>query len=204
LQPLLDRIGGDQVRNMGTIGGNIANGSPIGDTPPPLIALGAEITLRKGDTRRTIKLEDFFIDYGKQDRAAGEFVEAIHVPVPEDGTLFAVHKITKRRDEDITAVLGAFHLRIDAGRVASARIAYGGMAATPKRARAVEAKLVGQPWTVETVEAAMTVFETDYQPISDMRASGDYRMMVAKNLLMRVFLESEGETAHVTRYEVAR
>ncbi|MCO6391853.1 xanthine dehydrogenase small subunit [Aliihoeflea aestuarii] len=204
LRPLLDRIGGDQVRNMGTIGGNIANGSPIGDTPPPLIALGAELTLRKGDARRTIKLEDFFIDYGKQDRAAGEFVEALHVPVPEDGMLFAVHKITKRRDEDITAVLGAFHLRIEGGSVVSARIAYGGMAAIPKRALAVEAKLVGQPWTVETVEAAMMAFESDYQPISDMRASGDYRMIVARNLLMRVFLESEGETAHVARYEVAR
>ena len=204
LRPLLDRIGGDQVRNMGTIGGNIANGSPIGDTPPPLIALGAELTLRKGDARRTIKLEDFFIDYGKQDRAAGEFVEALHVPVPEDGMLFAVHKITKRRDEDITAVLGAFHLRIEGGSVVSARIAYGGMAAIPKRALAVEAKLVGQPWTVETVEAAMIAFESDYQPISDMRASGDYRMIVARNLLMRVFLESEGETAHVARYEVAR
>jgi xanthine dehydrogenase small subunit len=204
LRPLLARIGGDQVRNMGTIGGNIANGSPIGDTPPPLIALGAELTLRKGDARRTIKLEDFFIDYGKQDRAAGEFVEALHVPVPEDGMLFAVHKITKRRDEDITAVLGAFHLRIEGGSVVSARIAYGGMAAIPKRALAVEAKLVGQPWTVETVEAAMMAFESDYQPISDMRASGDYRMIVARNLLMRVFLESEGETAHVARYEVAR
>jgi len=203
LAPLLDRIGGDQVRNMGTLGGNIANGSPIGDTPPPLIALGAEITLRKGDARRRIALEDFFIDYGKQDRAPGEFIEAIHVPVPEEGGLFAVHKVTKRRDEDITAVLGAFYLHIADGKVASARIAYGGMAATPKRASAVEAALAGQPWTAETVQAAMAAFATDYQPISDMRASGDYRMMVAKNLLMRVFLESEGEVAHIIRHEVA-
>jgi xanthine dehydrogenase small subunit len=203
LRPLLDRIGGDQVRNMGTIGGNIANGSPIGDTPPPLIALGAEITLRRGKARRRIALEHFFIDYGRQDRTAGEFVEAVHVPVPSEGAIFAAHKITKRRDEDITAVLGAFHLRIEDGKVAFARIAYGGMAATPKRAKSVEARLAGQPWTADTVEAAMAAFEADFQPISDMRASAAYRAMVAKNLLMRVFLESRGEAAHLTRYEVA-
>ena len=97
---------------MGTIGGNIANGSPIGDTPPPLIALGATLTLRRGKKRRTIPLEDFFIAYGKQDRQPGEFVEAVHVPVPAKGAHFAVHKITKRRDEDITAALGAFHLTL--------------------------------------------------------------------------------------------
>src|SRR5690606_38227364 len=101
LGPLIDRIGGDQVRNMGTIGGNIANGSPIGDTPPPLIALGATLTLRRGAERRTLPLEDFFIDYGKQDRQPGEFVEAIHVPVPAPGAHFVAYKITKRRDEDI-------------------------------------------------------------------------------------------------------
>ena len=203
LRPLLDRIGGDQVRNMGTIGGNIANGSPIGDTPPPLIALGASVTLRKGAARRTIALEDFFIDYGKQDRAPGEFVEAVHVPVPDAGELFAVHKITKRRDEDITAVLGAFLLTIESGTVTSACIAYGGMAATPKRAKSVEAALVGKTWTMETIEAAMTVYAQDFQPISDMRASADYRMMSARNLLMRVFLESSGETATVSRHEAA-
>ncbi len=203
LRPLLDRIGGDQVRNMGTIGGNIANGSPIGDTPPPLIALGAEITLRKGSARRRVALEDFFIDYGKQDRAPGEFVEAVHVPVPATEALFAVHKITKRRDEDITAVLGAFHLKIEDGTVSSARIAYGGMAATPKRPSAVEAALVGQAWTIETVETAMAAYETDFQPISDMRASAVYRMMTAKNLLMRVFLESIGQTVSLSRHEAA-
>ena len=153
LGPLFDRIGGEQVRNMGTIGGNIANGSPIGDTPPPLIALGARLILRKGKKRRTILLEDFFIAYGKQDRQPGEFVEAVEVPVPAKGTHFAVYKITKRRDEDITAALGAFHLKLGKdGKVAAIRIAYGGMAATPKRARAVEAALLGKPWTEATVD----------------------------------------------------
>ncbi len=203
LGALIDRIGGEQVRNMGTIGGNIANGSPIGDTPPPLIALGATLTLRKGSARRTIPLEDFFIDYGKQDRAPGEFVEAVHVPVPDAASRFAVWKISKRRDEDITAVLGAFDLRIADGRVEAARIAYGGMAATPKRAKSVEKALAGKAWTQETVEAALSAYERDFQPISDMRASADYRMMVAKNLLRRFYLESTGGSANLSRYEAA-
>ncbi len=192
LGPLIDRIGGAQVRNMGTIGGNIANGSPIGDTPPPLIALGASLTLRKGGARRTIPLEDFFVAYGKQDRQPGEFVEAVHVPVPAAGMQFTAWKVTKRRDEDITAVLGAFAISLEDGMVASARIAYGGMAATPKRAKAVEAALLGQPWTLATIEAAMQAYPADYQPISDMRASAEYRMLAAKNLLKRFFLAHGG------------
>jgi len=203
---LIDRIGGEQVRNMGTIGGNIANGSPIGDTPPPLIALGATLTLRKGKVRRAVALEDFFIDYGKQDCAPGEFVEAVHIPAPKPDAHFAVYKITKRRDEDITAALGAFHLLLDGeGRVEAARIAYGGMAATPKRARAVEAALLGKPWTFSTVEDALPAYEADFQPISDMRASAGYRMLAAKNLLRRFFIETTGtrKPFTVTRHEVA-
>ncbi len=205
LGPLIDRIGGDQVRNMGTIGGNIANGSPIGDTPPPLIALGATLTLRRGAERRTLPLEDFFIDYGKQDRQPGEFVEAVHVPIPAPKAHFAAYKITKRRDEDITAVLGAFHLHVTDGKVSSVRIAYGGMAATPKRARAVEAALLGRPWNAETVEAALPAFDEDFQPISDMRASATYRMLAAKNLLRRFLVETSGtgKPFTVKRYEEA-
>jgi xanthine dehydrogenase small subunit len=202
---LIDRIGGDQVRNMGTIGGNIANGSPIGDTPPPLIALGATLTLRKGAERRTPPLEDFFIDYGKQDRQPGEFVEAVHVPIPDPDAHFAAYKITKRRDEDITAALGAFHLHVADGKVSSVRIAFGGMAATPKRARAVEAALLGRPWSAETVEAALPAFDEDFQPISDMRASATYRMLAAKNLLRRFLVETSGtgKPFTVKRYEEA-
>ena len=203
---LIDRIGGDQVRNMGTIGGNIANGSPIGDTPPPLIALGATLTLRKGESRRNVPLEDFFIAYGKQDRRPGEFVESVEVPLPAKGAHFAAYKVAKRRDEDITAVLGAFHLNVDADRsVVSARIAYGGMAATPKRAKAVEDALVGKPWTMEAVEAALPAYEADFTPLSDMRASAEYRMLAAKNLLKRFYLETTGTKKPITvkRYEVA-
>jgi len=203
---LIHRIGGEQVRNMGTIGGNVANGSPIGDTPPPLIALNATLTLRKGAARRTIPLEQFFIAYGKQDRQPGEFVEAIHIPLPEQGTQFAAWKISKRREEDITSVLGAFALKLAAdGTVKSIRIAYGGMAATPKRAAAVEAALAGKPWTAETVEAALPLYESDFTPISDMRASAEYRMLTAKNLLRRfhLFTTEGGESLTVSRYEAA-
>ncbi|MCO5162369.1 MAG: xanthine dehydrogenase small subunit [Mesorhizobium sp.] len=196
--PLIDRIGGEQVRNMGTIGGNIANGSPIGDMPPPLIALGATLTLRKGDARRTIPLEAFFIAYGKQDRRPGEFVEAVQVPLPKAGAHFGVHKVTKRRDEDITATLGAFHVEVEGGSVTSARIAYGGMAATPKRASAVEAALVGQEWSVATVEAAMEEYPKDFTPLTDMRASADYRMTVARNLLLRFYFETTGTKKPIT------
>ena len=202
---LIERIGGDQVRNMGTIGGNIANGSPIGDMPPPLIALGATLILRRGQSRRTIPLEEFFIAYGKQDRQPGEFVEAVHVPLPAPDTRFAVWKISKRRDEDITAVLGAFVVTFAPdGTVACARIAYGGMAATPKRAFTVEAALTGKPWTMETIEQALPAYERDFAPISDMRASAEYRMLAAKNLLRRFFLETTAEQpVTVRRYEEA-
>ncbi|MER8954631.1 xanthine dehydrogenase small subunit [Mesorhizobium sp. M0833] len=206
LGPLFDRIGGDQVRNMGTIGGNIANGSPIGDTPPPLIALGARLTLRRGDKRRTIPLEDFFIAYGRQDRQPGEFVEAVHVPVPAGETKFAVYKITKRRDEDITAALGAFFLKLaEDGTVADVRIAYGGMAATPKRAFGVEKALLGRPWTEATVEAAMAAYAGDFTPLTDMRASAEYRALAARNLLLRFFAETTGTRApiQVSRHEAA-
>ncbi|RDE10089.1 xanthine dehydrogenase small subunit [Pelagibacterium lacus] len=194
LVALWDRIAGTQIRNMGTICGNIANGSPIGDTPPPLIALGAEIVLRKGNVRRAVRLEDFFIAYGRQDRQPGEFVESVRIPRPDPQRLFATYKVSKRRDEDITAVLGAFNLRIEDGVVREAAIAYGGMAGIPCRARRVEAALLGQPWTLATVERAMTAYEDDFQPLSDWRASADYRMTVARNLLMRFYLASLDKT----------
>jgi xanthine dehydrogenase small subunit len=128
-----DRIAGWQVRAMGTLGGNIANGSPIGDTPPPFIALGAKLVLRHGDKRREMPLEDFFLDYGKQDRAAGEFVETIILPKPAPDTLHAAYKLSKRRDEDISAVAVGLCITVVGGTITAARLAFGGMAATPKR-----------------------------------------------------------------------
>ncbi len=197
LEEFWARIGGWQVRNMGTIGGNIANGSPIGDMPPMLIALGAKVILRKGSRRREIDLERFFIEYGKQDLDAGEFLERIHVPLPDQADILAVHKISKRKDEDISSVCGAFLIRCDAGGIAQARIAFGGMAGTPKRARAVEQRLIGKPWTHDTVLGALDGFAEDFSPISDVRASAEYRALVARNLLVRVFKENppNGEAA---------
>jgi xanthine dehydrogenase small subunit len=202
LLELWDRIGGEQVRNAGTIGANIANGSPIGDTPPPFIALGATVTLNKGGVRRTVELEKFFISYGKQDRQAGEFVESVTVPTLPADEQMACYKISKRKDEDISALCGAFRVKVSDGVVQSARIAFGGMAATPKRASAVEAALVGKPWTVATVEAAIPAFATDYQPLTDMRASAEYRLLAAQNLLRRFFFETTGEGERLRR-EVA-
>ncbi len=197
LQAFWSRIGGWQVRNMGTIGGNIANGSPIGDTPPMLIALGATMTLRLGRSRRDINLEDFFIEYGKQDLKRGEFVEAIHIPLPSKEDIFEVHKISKRKDEDISSVCGAFWIKLEGDLVKDARIAFGGMAAVPKRASSVERKLIGQAWTLETIETAQAGFAEDFKPISDARASAEYRALVTRNLLRRVFEGSSSKQESV-------
>jgi xanthine dehydrogenase small subunit len=149
------RIAGWQVRNMGTLGGNIANGSPIGDVPPALIALGARIVLRRGPERRELPLEAFFLDYGKQDRRPGEFLAEVIVPLPRPGSLHAAYKISKRRDEDISSVAAAFSVTVEDGVIASARIAFGGMAGVPKRAAHAEAVLVGQPWSEASLIAAL-------------------------------------------------
>lgn len=191
-----DRIAGWQVRNMGTVGGNIANGSPIGDTPPVLIALGASITLHKGVTRRVLPLEEFFIAYGKQDRAAGEFVESITIPRVSTGH-HAAYKISKRRDEDISSVAVGMNVQVENGMITTAVLAFGGMAATPKRAVAAETALVGQPWSEATLVAAANKLPQDFQPLTDMRASADYRMKVAQNLFRRFWHETNGETARL-------
>jgi xanthine dehydrogenase small subunit len=186
---MIRRYGSTQVRNAATIGGNIANGSPIGDGPPALIALGAILHLRKGNETRDLPLEDFFVAYGEQDIEAGEFVEAVSIPRQADN--LKCYKISKRFDQDISAVCGCFNISVEDGVVRQARIAFGGMAATPKRASAVEAALMGQPWTDATIKAAIALFERDYTPMSDMRASADYRLLIARNLLLRYFAESQ-------------
>ncbi|MEQ5871341.1 xanthine dehydrogenase small subunit [Sagittula sp. NFXS13] len=192
---MIRRYGSTQVRNAATIGGNIANGSPIGDNPPALIALGASVHLRHGETRRTQLLEDFFIDYGKQDRAPGEFVEALSIPRQPDR--LKVYKLSKRFDQDISAVCGAFNITVTDGIVAHACIAFGGMAGIPKRARAVESTITGMPWTKETLIAALDAWDRDFQPLSDMRASADYRISAAANMLSRALLEDLGATTNV-------
>jgi len=196
---LVRRLGSVQVRNSGTIGGNIANGSPIGDMPPALIAAGATLTLRGGGKRRALPLEAFFLDYSVQDRRPGEFVESIFVPRPRAGSLFKAYKISKRFDQDISSVCGAFHIEVADGAVASARIAFGGMAATPKRAVACEAALIAHPWSEDTIERAANALDDDFAPIGDMRASATYRRLAAANLLRKVWREraSGGEAMRV-------
>ncbi len=228
LDELMRRFGGEQVRNAGTIGGNIANGSPIGDLPPALIALDATLVLasrhcekrsdeaiqegpgeasdpapldrfasltmtveEEGLTRRTLPLESFFIEYRKQDRRPGEFVEAVLVPKPADGALFHVSKVSKRFDEDISAVCGAFRLTLGSdGRISEARLAYGGMAGIPKRAAEAEAALIGRLWNEETVATAIAALRQDFTPLDDMRASAHYRLKIAGNLLRRFLIET--------------
>ena len=192
---MLSRFGSVQVRNAATIGGNIANGSPIGDAPPALIALGATLHLRRGAERRSMPLESFFLDYGKQDRQPGEFVEAVSIPRQTDR--LACYKLSKRFDQDISAVCGCFNIHVNEGRVARARIAFGGMAGVPKRARAVEAALTGQPWNDDTIALAWTAWEEDFQPLSDMRASASYRLETARNMLIRYYLEDLGAQTRV-------
>jgi len=189
--PLIQRIGGTQVRNAGTIGGNIANGSPIGDMPPGLIAAGAKLVLCSTQGRRSIDLEDYFIDYGKQDLRTGECVEQIQLPRPPENQLFAIYKVSKRFEQDISAVCGAFSLQVEDSVISNARVCFGGMAATPKRATACEQALEGKTWQQETIDAAMQAMQTDFTPITDMRASAAYRMRVAQNLLQRFFLEQQ-------------
>ncbi|QXT39363.1 xanthine dehydrogenase small subunit [Gymnodinialimonas ceratoperidinii] len=192
---MIRRYGSVQVRNAATIGGNIANGSPIGDNPPALIALGARLHLRHGDSRREVALEDFFLDYGKQDRAPGEFVEAVSLPVQPD--TLRVYKLSKRFDQDISAVCGAFNLVVEDGTITAARIAFGGMAGIPKRAKAVEAALSGQPASQETAAAAMGELAKDFSPLTDMRASAAYRMQAAQNMLLRAVAELSGQATNV-------
>jgi xanthine dehydrogenase small subunit len=192
---LLRRYASEQVRNAATIGGNIANGSPIGDGPPALIALGATLHLRRGDEMRSLPLEDFFLDYRKQDRRPGEFVAGVSFPDHAPG--LRCYKISKRFDQDISAVCGCFNVTVEAGVVTQARIAFGGMAGIPKRATMAEAALVGQPWTLATTKAAAKAMAADFTPLSDMRASAAYRLTTAQNLMIRYFHDLQGVAVSV-------
>ncbi|NNE04444.1 MAG: xanthine dehydrogenase small subunit [Xanthomonadales bacterium] len=190
MRDMLERFGGAQVRNAGTIGGNIANGSPIGDMPPALIALGARLELHSLESRREIVLEDFFIDYGRQDLKPDEVVSAVLLPIHDDGQ-FACYKISKRPEQDISALCAGIFMRLDRDAIEEARICFGGMAGTPSRAGQCEKALTGKPWRRDTFESAMQALKEDFTPISDMRASAAYRMRVARNLLLRFFIEHD-------------
>lgn len=186
---LLNRFASLQIRNQGTLGGNIGNASPIGDSPPLLIALGARLVLRRGAERRSLPLEDYFIDYKVTARQEGEFIEKIVVPRCPPQRTFRAYKVSKRLDDDISAVCAAFSLDLVDGAIREARIAYGGMAAIPKRAAACEAVLNGASADVQTLERACEALAQDFAPLSDFRASKEYRLLVAQNLLRKCFLE---------------
>ena len=186
---LLHRFASLQIRNQGTLGGNIGNASPIGDAPPLLIALGAQIVLRKGNETRSLPIEDYFLDYKVTDRQEAEFIEKILVPRAQANQAFRAYKVSKRLDDDISAVCAAFNLRIEDGVVQDARIAFGGMAAIPKRAAACEAALQGSAWYPALIERACAALAEDFTPLSDFRASKEYRLLTAQNLLRKFFLE---------------
>ncbi|QFS84202.1 xanthine dehydrogenase small subunit [Roseivivax sp. THAF197b] len=192
---MIRRYGSAQVRAAATIGGNIANGSPIGDNPPALIAMGATLRLRAGDAVREMPLEEFFISYGKQDRARGEFV--LDVSIPANAPDLRVYKLSKRFDQDISAVCGAFSITREEGRVTDARVAFGGMAGVPKRSPAVEAALIGADWSEKGIAPALEAFEADFDPLSDMRASAEYRLDAARGMLRRCLAETTGAAISV-------
>lgn len=195
LDELFARFAGPPVRNAGTIGGNVANASPIGDSPPVLLALDAEIDLFGPAGTRRLKLADFFLDYRRTALAQGEIVARLRIPLPAKGQKIAAYKVSKRHDDDISAVCAVFALRVEEGRIVSARAAFGGMAAIPRRAAACEAALLGKPWTLATAEAAAAALAADFTPIGDMRASAGYRATVAGNLVLRFWHETEGKAA---------
>jgi xanthine dehydrogenase small subunit len=196
LSELLRRFGSKQVRISGTVGGNVANGSPIGDLAPALIALGGRVVLRKGDTTRTVPLEDFFIAYGKQDRAPSEFVVAVEAPRLAASQHYRAFKVSKRFDEDISAVMLAIRIDLEGRRIIGARLACGGMAATPKRAEKAERALAGASLDLpETWRRAREAINEDFSPLTDMRATAAYRKTVAANLLEKALMEISGASA---------
>jgi len=187
------------VRNAGTLGGSIANGSPIGDSAPVLMALGTDVVLRHGAATRTLRLEDFYLDYMKNALQPGEFIEALEVTLPASASAVRAYKLSKRFDCDISAVAAGLAIELDGARVRAARFAFGGMAAIVKRAAGAEAAAVGRPWTQATVEAAMAALEHDFTPLTDMRASAAHRLRVARNLLHRFWLETRADAPLATR-----
>lgn len=197
LGELVRRFAALQVRSAATVGGNIANGSPIGDGPPALISLGAELTLRSAQGTRTMPIEDYFLDYGKQDRRPGEFVESVFVPRPGPDAVIHMSKLSRRFDSDISAVCGAVMLTVRDGVIETARVAFGGMAATPRRASACEAALTGAPFEPSTFDAAAQALIEDFDPLTDVRGSRDYRLEAAGTVLRRLWLSAQGTAISV-------
>ena len=190
LTEMWERFASPPIRNAGTLGGNVANGSPIGDSMPALIVLGAKVVLRSARGSRTLAMEDLYLGYQKTALAPDEVIEAVEVPYPAANQRFRTYKISKRYDSDISAVCAAFALRLDGAIIKECRIAFGGMAATPKRAAHAEAALIGQSWSAAAAHAAGALLASDFAPLTDLRAGAAYRLKVAQNLLQRFYLET--------------
>jgi len=188
---LAARFASPPVRNAGTLGGNVANGSPIGDSMPLLLALSARVVLRRGRRERELPLEEFYIAYQKTAREPGELVTALRIPARRPNETVRAWKVSKRRDQDISAVCGAFSLTVERGKITAARLAYGGMAATPKRASHAEQVLVGKSFDETALTEARTALAQDFAPLTDGRATSAYRSAVAANLLTRLHAELE-------------
>lgn len=193
VQELYERFASAPIRNAGTLGGNIANGSPIGDSMPWLIAVGAQVVLASSRGRHTLPLDGFYLGYRQQALAPDEVIVAIELPLPSPRLRLRTYKLSRRYDCDISALCAAFALELREGRITSARVAFGGMAAVPKRALRCEQVLKGQPWSEATVKAAMAALADDFTPLSDQRASADHRRRSAQRLLYRYFLETRPE-----------
>jgi xanthine dehydrogenase small subunit len=190
LRELWLRFASPPVRHAGTLGGNVANGSPIGDAAPVLMALDARIVLQQRERLRELPLSDFYTGYMSNRLEPGEFVRSLVVPLPQQGTVLQAYKISKRFDSDISAVCAAFALDLDGGVVRAARLAFGGLAATVKRAAQAEAALQGRRWDEQALQAATAALAQDFQPLTDLRASAAYRLQVAQNLLRRCWLQT--------------
>jgi xanthine dehydrogenase small subunit len=196
LADMLSVFGSRQIRNVATLGGNLGTGSPIGDTLPVLLALDATVTVAGPRGERVVSIHDFFTGYRTTACGPDEFIVAVHIPVPPAGTDVRAFKVSRRRDLDISTVSAAMRLRSTGdGRVDEIVLAYGGMAATPKRATATEEFLSGKPWSRATVDAAMDVVVTDFSPLTDVRGSAQYRMLIARNLLLKFWSASKGKEA---------
>jgi xanthine dehydrogenase small subunit len=193
LDELFRRFASPPIRNAGTLGGNIANGSPIGDSMPALMVLGTSLVLRRGRSRREAPLETFYLDYQETDLRAAEFIETIRIPLLGDDVIVGSHKLSKRFDQDISAVCNAYRLELDGETVSEFRMACGGMAAIVRRAENCEALIRGKPWNEETIDAGCKALARDFEPISDMRATAGYRLRAAQNLLRRFYHESRGD-----------
>ena len=193
LDELFRRFASPPIRNAGTLGGNIANGSPIGDSMAALMVVDTSLILRCGEVEREISLHDFYHDYRVNDLQPGEFLARIKIPLPEGDARVCSQKWSKRFDQDISAVCTAYRLLLDGGEIASFRMACGGLATTVRRATKAEAAITGRPWTEETVDIACAKLAEDFVPISDMRASADIRLLAAQNLLRRFFAETQDD-----------